>query len=490
MNPILYEKISYPPIYTSLDFSKNGIGVLTDCIECLVTEERNGVYEATFKYPITGAHYSDIQPGRVIQVSHDDNMDLQLFTIYGRSAPTNGIVSFFCHHVSYHLSKIFMKPFYAVGLAAVFDKFTWPQYRYAGYDLNLSFRFTTDNTAAGYLDYIADRRPVSIRKVLYDALEVFGGEYEFDNFIVKNLVSRGTNTGVVLRYGKDVIDLTQKEDSNGYYDHIIGYWIGGDGVRVEGEATGTGQSITACGAVDFTNAFSTQPTSQQVTDMAQTYIDSMHPWLPKVNLKVDFVALWQTEEYKDIVPVTKLKLCDTVTVSYPELGVETQAKITKVVWDALLERYSEMIIGDEQNSLAQTVVNQAHTEVNRWLNADIFTSGVADIITANSTNATISSASYRQYGKVAQIYIVWKNVNAISVPADGNVTNLIVGTLVSGKQPGITSCAVSKGDNGGQAWYAVDTGGQIHLTACEGTGTSRTIAAGTQFEIFATFILP
>lgn len=119
------------------------------------------------------------------------------------------------------------------------------------------------------------------------------------------------------------------------------------------------------------------------------------------------------------------------------------------------------------------------------------TTTINNIITLNTTNTSeIVSANYAQYGKIAQIYIQWKNKNAISVPVSGNITNIVIGTLVSGKRPKISTGAYSDGDGAGASWYNIATGGNITLGACESTGVARTIAAGTTFNVRATYILP
>ena len=50
MIPILYES-------TESAFVSNGICRLRDCLNCVVTEERNGIYECDFDYPVDGAHF-------------------------------------------------------------------------------------------------------------------------------------------------------------------------------------------------------------------------------------------------------------------------------------------------------------------------------------------------------------------------------------------------------------------------------------------------
>lgn len=117
-----------------------------------------------------------------------------------------------------------------------------------------------------------------------------------------------------------------------------------------------------------------------------------------------------------------------------------------------------------------------------------YTTTVSDIIVASSAT-TIASASYVRWGKVAMIYINWTNKNAITVPATGNITNVVVGTIVEGKRPKFATSAHSYGDNAGAAWYYMDSTGAVHLGACEGTGASRTIAAGQSFQACHTYIL-
>lgn len=134
------------------------------------------------------------------------------------------------------------------------------------------------------------------------------------------------------------------------------------------------------------------------------------------------------------------------------------------------------------------------TSQQAWLSAlglnDITrTTTISQVITANSTNATISSVDYAQWGRIAMVRIVWTNKSAISVPASGNIGNIQVGTLVNGKRPKIFCHAHSNGDNAGAAWYSVGTDGVINLGACESTGSARTIAANQTFSLCATYIL-
>ena len=63
MIPILYQTITEGTVPTNY-----GIGALTDCISCKVTEKRNGAYELTLNYAAEGIHASEIQPNCFIKV--------------------------------------------------------------------------------------------------------------------------------------------------------------------------------------------------------------------------------------------------------------------------------------------------------------------------------------------------------------------------------------------------------------------------------------
>ena len=87
------------------------------------------------------------------------------------------------------------------------------------------------------------------------------------------------------------------------------------------------------------------------------------PYLPDQNLVVDFVALWQTEEYKDYAALQQVKLCDTVTVVYPEMGVNVTEKVIRTKFNALLDRYDEIELGKPAMSYADLLLESSKTEI-------------------------------------------------------------------------------------------------------------------------------
>ena len=117
------------------------------------------------------------------------------------------------------------------------------------------------------------------------------------------------------------------------------------------------------------------------------------------------------------------------------------------------------------------------------------TSTASDIVTAAS-GTTIIGAWCVRWGRVAQLQVNFTRTTDLSVVASGNITDIVVATLNSGYRPYYSGCAAhSYGDNAGQVWYAIDTNGNISITACEGTGAARTIAKGTTFNVRAVYLL-
>lgn len=213
MIPILYSG-------SETDFTSNGICRLTDIVSGVVTEERNGIYECEFKYPITGEHYFDIQEGCIIACWHDDTHTIQPFEIYGRSAPLNDLVTFYAHHISYRLGKICLKPMSSKSCLEAFSKFQ------TGTINSNPFTFWTDKSVE------ADFKmgvPISAKEALGgiegSILDIYGpGEYEWDKFMVKFHSNRGQDRGVSIRYGKNLTKLKHDTDHSEMYNAVAPYW--------------------------------------------------------------------------------------------------------------------------------------------------------------------------------------------------------------------------------------------------------------------------
>lgn len=349
MIPILYEG-------TEKQFLHNGLGRLADAITCEVTEERNGTFELEMTYPITGIHYADIAENRIILAKTEDGGNNQAFIIYKISRPLNGIVTINAQHISYLLSGFVVMPFTASSLAGAMNKIN----ENAVPETPFLFQTNVSSSVQFKLD-----APRNIRNLLGgesgSLLDVYGGyDYKFDNFTVYLLNNRGADNGVTIRYGKNMTALKSVVDMTNVYTGIVPYWAGADGVvylpeRVVYSASADLYPYKIVKTVDFTSDFENAPTEAQLRAKAQQYLTSNQGWKLKNNIDVSFVSLAQTDEYKDIAPLERVKLCDTVTIIYRALGINAQTKVVKTVYNVLLERYNTISLGDTTYTLSQAL---------------------------------------------------------------------------------------------------------------------------------------
>lgn len=354
--------MSYPILYsaTETDFSSNGLGILGDCVSCEVTEEANGVFELAMQYPMGGIHYEDIVDRSVIKAKADQFRDPQLFRVYAISKPMSGVVTVSAEHISYDLSGIPVAPFTAgsVSLALADLK--------NNAVIDCPFDFWTDKDTSGTFSVSV---PSSIRSRLGGVdgsiLDVYGGEYEFDNYKVKLHNRRGMNRGVSIRYGKNLTDIKQEQNCASVATGIYPYWAGdadGDTALVElpekiVNAPGT-YNFVKIRTVDFTESFEAKPTEEELRSKAESYVEANNIGIPTVSLTVSFAQLEQTDEYKHLKLLEQVLLFDTVNVEFPALGVSATAKAIKIVYDSLADRVKSITLGSTKANIADTIATQ------------------------------------------------------------------------------------------------------------------------------------
>lgn len=352
MIPILYEK-------DETAFASNGICRLRDCVSCIVTEERNGLYECDFEYPVDGANFAQILPGRIVAVEHDDSGDVQPFDIVSYSKPINGVVSFHAVHISYRQTAMVA---YGTNIQSLSDAFTM----LSGAEPVNDFSYDTDITGSAFMA-AADGIPRSVRSLLGGVegsiLDTWGGEYEFDRFTVHLWQARGQLRNVTIRYGLNLIDYNEESDYQQTYTSAVPFWSGDDGqggtVTVIGSRVDSGldsySGRNECAALDLTDKFETKPTAAQLESFALSQMQNLDTNRPNLTISVDFVNLRSTGEYENFAPLERCGLCDSVLVVIPRYGINTTIKIVKTEWDVLGERYNGLELGTLSTSLADAL---------------------------------------------------------------------------------------------------------------------------------------
>lgn len=359
MKPILFDK-------TATTFTTNGQGRL-DCHSCKVTEERNGEFELEMTIAESALHADQIANDSIIVAKASQGSGLQAFRVYRITKPLNGIFKVYANHISYQLSLIPTMPFEVAASSSAC------QNTLNGLLSNAvescPFTFTTDvTTVASY----SQKTPASIRSRLGGSegsvLDQFGGEFEFDNYDVTLHEDRGVTTPTVtIRYGKNLTDINQEENIANTITGIVPFWADNEGgnlvtlpEKVVYSANASLYPFKRTVPQDFSADFDEQPTENQLRTKAQAFVGDIG--VPVVSIKVSFVNLADTEEYKDIAPLQNVNLCDLVNVQFEKYGISTTAKVVKTVFDVLGERYESIEVGSLRSSLATTITDKSASQ--------------------------------------------------------------------------------------------------------------------------------
>lgn len=352
MKPILFEK-------NETTFTGLGICHISDAISCTVTEERNGGFELELVYPVSGAFFDEIQEDRIIVAKARENGTRQAFRIYRITTQISGEVTVNARHISYQLNFIPVDPVSGSGTAQAMMN------ALKGAALEACpFSFQSDIAGSKAYEFTT---PVALRTSLGgmegSVLDLFGGEFEWDNWTVKLLSARGSDKGAKIAYGKNLTALERSTDIGTVITGVAAYYAGQDENGADVIVYSSPKVITNGNVSDYAHGrtivldvsgeFDTVPTQAQVTTYAQAYLAATTLAQVTEALSVDFIPLWHTKEYSDIFQ-EHIDLCDTVTIVYKKLGISVKKKVTKTVFNVLLNRYDTIELGGEAD-VAETI---------------------------------------------------------------------------------------------------------------------------------------
>lgn len=360
-----------PVIYSasSTEFSSNGQGVLVDCISCEVTEERNGIFEMALTYPESGRHADKLVVDAIIKATAHIGDEGQLFRIYSIEKNLAGDISCQCQHISYQLSFIPCEPFEATNPSQAFTRL---QQNMQVKDHRFTF-YTDKTTNANFKIKV----PTSTRSVLGgmegSILDTFRGEYEFDNFNVRFLNNRGHDNNVILRYGKNITDITEDCDVAETYTGLRPYYYDEDELveldtpdKCLWSENYMSFPYRRILVLDCTSEFEEltdkygdrrSPTQAELMSYAKKYMSNHDFGDIKVSVDIDFEHLWDTPEYASVANLERVNLCDTVHVLFEPYDISVKSKVVKTVYNTLLDRYNSVTIGAARSNFASVLAS-------------------------------------------------------------------------------------------------------------------------------------
>lgn len=348
MKPILYDA-------SRTSFNDNGLGILADAISCKVTRELNGQYELEMRYPVEGIHYGEIALRSILRVAVDPGKDIQPLRIYRITPAMGGVATIYARHVAYDLGGYVVAPFTAADApSAVAD------IKAHALPAGMPFELSTDKTTVASMAVTA---PTSAWALLGgqqgSLLDVYGGEYEFDGWAVRLLTRCGADRGVAVRYGKNLTDLTQDSNCANCYTGVVPYWKDNETTVMAPPVYAEGDfGYTKLMPLDLSSDFEERPAEAELQAAGAAYVKRNQIGVPIVSWDVKLALLAQASGYEDVAHLEQIYLGDTVGVHFARLGVDAKARVNKIVWDCLLERYDSVALGSVKANIAATIAGQ------------------------------------------------------------------------------------------------------------------------------------
>lgn len=334
--------MGFPLIFDSIEtnYTSQGNGALSDAISCLVTENLNGSYELEMKYPATGLHAEYIIPDNIIVCQANLNALRQAFRIYEVKQEINGIATIYARHISYDLNGYPVEPFTAASLTEALEGLLGNAQFPAPFSIDADFTSSADFSVSV---------PSPIRSWFGgregSLIDIYGGEWEYDNFSCHLRQKRGQDNNVRVQYSKNMSKYTKDVKSDSLYSHVCAYWHDEEtDTTVQGDYVPTGiTQVTRIKFLDTSTEYEEAPTAATLTAYAQGKAPAYNS--AAVNVSVEVIPM---NDIQDLI-----ELGDTVHVYYQN-DIFTTRCVT-VVWNVLKEMYDSISVGALKTSLAATI---------------------------------------------------------------------------------------------------------------------------------------
>ncbi|KEH96838.1 endopeptidase, partial [Clostridium botulinum C/D str. BKT12695] len=341
-----------------IDFTHNGLAVLDKCIRCEVEEELNGFYGLELEYPIFDKKSNYLIKDNIVKANTPNGY--QLFRIY-RPVKNMGVVICYAKHIFYDLIDNFIESYRTgsvtgdTALKGILNNTQYP----------------TNFSSSSNINEISDAfyvRKNPVEAILGEnensLISRWGGEILRDNFNISILNFIGTDKGVTISYGKNLLGLEEDLDNSEVVTRIMPTGLTeNDSVIMLEEKYIDSPNLDKYPhpkirhmhfgdiKVEPEKNITLADVKRRLREKVQELYRIQHIDIPKTNYKVDFVELSKTEEYKNYSCLESVNLGDIVTVKHLKMGINIRQKVIKYKWDSLLEKYLEIELGSFKESL-------------------------------------------------------------------------------------------------------------------------------------------
>ena len=359
--------MAYPILYKAneTNFEHLGVSVLSDASKCYVSREKNGIYILEFDYPVNGKDVEKIKEGMYIKSDAGYRTKNQRFVV-SKITKTQNEFKIYCQHISQVKTTMnAIRP--DITLTSVSAMGALTAWRDNLLDSREEFFVQSDigtlNSTTWKVENIENARDALGGKA-GSILDVWGGEYEFDNLNITLHKIMGIDNPTIIAYGKNLLDLEQEQSILETYTSVFPFKKYTDDNNREQLITLPEILLDSTHLNKFTHRrilkvdFSSDEnikTVEQLRSKAKSYIKNNNVGVPKTNLKINYQDLSKVEGVFDNPALEQIDLCDRLKVYYSELGILNEnAKVVKVIWDVILEENHEIEVGDGRSSFTDS----------------------------------------------------------------------------------------------------------------------------------------
>ncbi|MEB3520639.1 phage tail spike protein [Streptococcus sp. S2(2023)] len=372
MRPILFNK-------NETAFDTYGLGEL-NVTKGTVTRERNGNYTLYSEIPANDPMVATLEKEMKLKADAGLRTKNQTFEISRIVKDSSNIVKIYGQHISHKLEYMGLvngRPFSGSAFTALA---IWHNATIG--DLRFDVWSDIQTTGKGVFDISKmENARLALGGVEGSILDIYGGEYEFDNTTVRLHKQLGRTAPTVLEYGRNILSAELDETIESAYTSVLPFATytpdkpegdtsdnQPDPVTVTLPENYVDSKYKALYAhrrikvVDFSSEFKSDskskdiPTPDKLRKLATDYMEHNAIGKPKINIKIEYADLAKTLDYADNGWIEELELCDIVPIYYPQIGLTDEtAKVTTVTYDFVNERNESVEFGDIGTNVRATM---------------------------------------------------------------------------------------------------------------------------------------
>ena len=369
-----------PKLYD--EFSKNGedyqmtyLGTINHCTKCQVKEVRNGAYTLSMETTENDDCAGFITSQKIIGAKANPFDPVQYFEIQKTERTQDGIIKVEAKHVKNFCFQICSEGDITAENRVVSESGTPKEV----WDL-LVRDYIVTTVPFTFASNISARKKFSLGLQLAETLgdilggsegsflDLWGGEFHWDNYSITLNSARGSAKDYQIRYGSNISNAKQTESCENTFTHILPYGkvgVTGSNTKITFSAPlyaipSSESNYTKVYKLDCTSlleSYEVGTTGQNystvkaaMTNYARTYAANRS--LGKVSVSIDITLRAELDE------MAQIGLCDTVSVILDNFGTTATAKITETTYDSLMERWDKLVVGATRVTVADMILNR------------------------------------------------------------------------------------------------------------------------------------